>query len=687
MSRVSPGLEVPEEVGVSQLALRVPLVFLLVLSVASARADGRSDVPPGDSPPPTAFDRIEAAGSADDHPGADWIVVLDDTVVRVDDRGVASTDSTLLVKVLTDKGCVDRSAQRWGYDPQSLEIDVEKVSVLRGGERIDVPVEDVLDVPAPQRAIYWRDRVKLLQLPRLEVGDGIEVRTSRIGFTYALLDAAEEAADDRFVPPMAGEYFDIVLFQDPVPTVEKRYEIRLPADRRLHSRVYNGALYASTTFTAEETVYSWWGRDLPAVPDEPSQPDASDFVTKVVAATVESWEAKSRWFFDVNESQFDSSPAIDAKVEEILAGVDPEDDDARAKALLHWVAQNIRYSGQTMGEGEGFTLHPGTMIFEQRSGVCKDIAGMLVTMLRAADIPAYAAMTMAGSRIEEVPADQFNHCVVARKTDDGYVMYDPTWVPFNNDIWSKLETEQDFLVGSPEGEMLARIPYSPPEESPLEVTHRARLDAGGNLVGRIRLEGGGASDGRLRRLVSRTPRDELRGEVAAILAAVSPAVEVSEVTHRRADDFSGDMWIEAEYRAPGLALPVAGGLELTSPALAVVLSDSSFFRAGAQKWADERASDVLLYFTQRVVVDERIGLPSGYEPVRLPEPTTVDETYAGLDASASSSDGEVRMRAEMEVRRRQIPPDGGYAGFVRVMEATRELADELIRIERAGGAS
>ena len=33
-----------------------------------------------------------------------------------------------------------------------------------------------------------------------------------------------------------------------------------------------------------------------------------------------------------------------------------------------------------MGKGEGLTLHTGNMIFEQRSGVCKDIAGMMVTM-------------------------------------------------------------------------------------------------------------------------------------------------------------------------------------------------------------------------------------------------------------------------------------------------------------------
>ena len=117
----------------------------------------------------------------------------------------------------------------------------------------------------------------------------------------------------------------------------------------------------STTYDADASVYAWWGRDLPAAPHEPRQPDGSDMLTKVVMATVESWEAKSRWFFEVNDGQFDSSPEIDAAVRRILeeAGAANGSDDRKAEALLHWVAQNIRYSGQTMGKGEGFTLHSG----------------------------------------------------------------------------------------------------------------------------------------------------------------------------------------------------------------------------------------------------------------------------------------------------------------------------------------
>lgn len=67
----------------------------------------------------------------------------------------------------------------------------------------------------------------------------------------------------------------------------------------------------------------------------------------------------------------------------------------RIAVLTHWVADNIRYAGITMGEGEGFTLHNTKMNYTDRCGVCKDIAGTLISFLRMAGFEAYPAMTMA----------------------------------------------------------------------------------------------------------------------------------------------------------------------------------------------------------------------------------------------------------------------------------------------------
>ena len=667
--------------------MRTPVLLLvLCLALPTLAAD---ILPPGEKPAPSPLSRLADAGTTADHPDADQVVVFEHAVNRVKPSGVTYVDGYRLTKMLTPEGCRDGSVLNWHYDPQSQYLDIREVNVLRGGESIPVDLTGIHDLPAPQAAIYWRDRIKTLQLPRLEVGDGVEVVTFSKGFTYALLgdtDQVELPDDDKYIPPMPGEYFDIVRFQGDAPIVEKRYELVLPADKRLHAEVYNGALYSSTTYDDETTTYAWWCLDMPARTHEPRQPAADDIVPKAVMATATSWEAKSRWFFDVNRDQFEVTPAIEAKVEQILddAGLRGGSDEKKAKALLHWVAQNIRYSGQTMGEGEGFTLHPGDMIFEQRSGVCKDIAGMLVTMMRGAGLDSYAAMTMAGSRIDEVPADQFNHCVTALKLEDGsFVMYDPTWVPFNNDIWSKSESEQHFLVGTPDGETLSRIAYSPPAESPLTARHEAKLDQDGTLTGKLRFDGGGASDSRLRRLVNGSRKKELAATAAGLLARISPRVQDVKVSHHATADFSGNMWIEIEYTIPRFAVETAGALEFTSPALSLVTSHGNLFAAASAPWADERETDLLLWYTQLVDVEERIRLPKGWKLAETPEADPVDETYAAFSGTAEQDGRELVITQRAEVRRRQIPPDG-YAGFKQAMDAVGEWAGQTYRFTREG---
>lgn len=691
----------PKRTAAARFFLKMVLISALTAAAASAQLERDRPAPPGEPPPPTAFTRLADAGTVKDHPGAQRVIVLDVAVNRVQENGVTYVDLYTLTKILTAEGVRDGSVLEWPYDPRSSFVEVAEVNVVRDGSRIPVDVSRVLDLPAPQAAIYWQDRVKVLQLPRLQVGDGVEVVAMRKGYNYALLadDEAETlplrdarqtiraADDDRYVPPMPGEYFDIVVMQADAPIVEKRYSLVLPASKRLISREYNGAVWSGTEYTDSTTTHTWWVENVPALPDEPRQPGEQDLAPKVVLSTAPSWQAKSKWFFDVNRGQFEVTHDIRAHVQQVLAeaGLTERSDPMRvAKALNHWVAQNIRYSGQTMGEGEGFTLHPSNVLFEYRSGVCKDIASMSVTLLRAAGLDAYPAMTMAGSRIEDIPADQFNHCVVAwEKSPGDFVMLDPTWVPFTNDIWSKLENEQQYVIGHPDGAALQEIRYSPPHESPLVVRNRAALREDGTLAGTLRLEAGGALDGRLRGLINGSPKRSLAAGIAALLGRACERVEIGAVQYRRPDDFTGDMWVEIAYELPRYALAVGDGYELRPAALAVVKDHGALFRAGSTDWAPARQTDILLYNTQRLDVREEIRLPRGWRLADQPSCPPVDETLASFAGGVEQKDGSLVITALAEVKRRQIPPDH-YAGFRKAIAGLDEFAARPIRLGKGG---
>ena len=207
-------------------------------------------------------------------------------------------------------------------------------------------------------AIYWGARMRCLQLPRLEVGDAVELEVYRKGFMLAYLGGAAGDEDaDRYVPPMRGHWYDVQLFAESYPMVEKTVTVRTPRDKPLQFRVYNGPVFTETCYDGDRLSYRFWLRDCPAAASEWHTTNRQDFAPKVVMTTVADWEAKSRWFWEANQHQFDSTPEIDALVKTITHGL--KTDEAKVHALNHWAAMNIRYCGLNMGEGEGYVLHPG----------------------------------------------------------------------------------------------------------------------------------------------------------------------------------------------------------------------------------------------------------------------------------------------------------------------------------------
>ena len=157
-------------------------VILFLLSTAQAPA-GETGLPPGDSPPADVFSRVADAGTAKDHGNAGHIIVYDYAKNHVKPSGVTYVDSYIIYKVLAAVGVRDRSVLRWNYDPQSSYVEVREVNIIRDGKKIPVDISAVHDLPAPQSWIYWKDRIKTLQLPRLEINDGIEIKVFRKGFT------------------------------------------------------------------------------------------------------------------------------------------------------------------------------------------------------------------------------------------------------------------------------------------------------------------------------------------------------------------------------------------------------------------------------------------------------------------------------------------------------------------------
>jgi transglutaminase-like putative cysteine protease len=541
--------------------------------------------------------RLMAAGDATDYPGEDVLVVYDSTDVDVQDSGLSYVRMRKLVKVLTEEGARSMRHVIFDYDPLSAAVEVLRVRIYRTGGQVEaVSLDKVVDYAAPARAIYWGARQKMAPVGWLEVGDAVEIVAFRKGFTYALL--RDEDDDSRFVPPMKGHFYEIVEFWSSMPVMEKVYRVLVPENKPLQYEVYNGEVGSYVHFhprfdhrvpvqvnpagaqhaTPEDALhptygmytkpgkitYCWFKRDITPLKREPDMVAPSDVAPKLLMSTSPDWYAKSTWFYGVNEDfgSFEVTPEVQDMTDELLDGVD--DELEKIAVLNHWVAEEIRYSGISMGEGEGYTLHTGEMTFSDRCGVCKDKAGMLVTMLRAAGFESYPAMTMAGSRIDRIPADQFNHSVTVVKRSSGeWMLLDPTWIPGAREMWSSAEQQQEYLLGIPGGADVMTTPISPAENHYWKATNTATLAPDGTLTGTVIIEAEGQSDALMRRAFTRSHRSAWEDVYSQLLAAEYPGAELVSEHNTGIYDLSVPLKVTLEYRIPDFARVTGNTFRLT----------------------------------------------------------------------------------------------------------------------------
>ena len=558
------------------------------------------------------------AQESDSYADYDRVTLYDSMTVRMEENGLSHYVNHQRYRVLSDAGCRDNNAVIVDYDPLSAYCEIRDVVIYRHDGTEEHPDFMVCDYPAPAHMIYWGARQKMVALGRLEIGDEVEFLTYKKGYSYALLQG--EDPDAKYIPPMRGHFYDIVPFWSSQPVKEKVYQVSVLTNKNLQYHVYNGHLVVRTQTDGDRTIFTFAMKDIMPLKTSRYTVANNDIQAKLIVTTAQNWESKSMWFYGVNEDfgSFEATPEIQQKVNELLKPAKTENDSL--DILTHWVADNIRYSGISMGEGEGYTLHKCEMTFRDRCGVCKDKAGMLIGMLRAAGFKAYAAMTMAGERIEDIPADQFNHCVtVVQRRNGNYQLLDPTWVPgVRGELWSSAEQQQNYLMGLPNGAKLGLTPVSDPKNHYVRMTAQSEVTKNGTLKATVTITADRQSD-RTVRYVFDGFRTEWQRNVENMLYWEYPNAKIKSVKYTSEDDYlKQPVKITYQFEIPDYAV-VTDKEVIATPFLAngfyTFVMRHLYYDVSLEK-RDYPFTDGC---SRYVAISETMKVPSGYTRVSTPD--------------------------------------------------------------------
>ena len=610
--------------------------------------------------------------------GYDCVNLLDSTAVTVQPTGSGSFTVCKIVKVMNTRGA--NRILKYDYDPLTAHAEFHRVTIYKAnGDVINLDITQQQDYAAPARAIYWGARQIMMEIGRLDPGDIIDYQINKKGFTYALLTGGIGNDESRFIPPMRGQFYDIVPFWTTEPTVRKVYKVNIPMEKEMQFQFYQGECTSSMRYEDGRKAYTFVSTDIMPTRREPNMVDLFDAAPKLMMSSTPRWQDKSLWFNKVNEDygSFSAIPEAQKKVDELIRGKKTEME--KIAVLTHWVADNIRYSGISMGKGEGYTLHNLKMNYTDRCGVCKDIAGTLIAFLRMAGFEAYPAMTMAGSRVESIPADHFNHCVAVVKLSSGtYMPLDPTWVPFCRELWSSAEQQQNYLPGVPEGSDLCLTPVSAPENHYVRIKANNRLDAKGTLTGQFTITAEGQSDSNIRRIFTTGWQSQWQAALESQLLAVSPKARLISVDYGKdpKNYQAAPIKMTFRYEIPDYALSGEGEM-LFKPMVMNNLYNQvkSYLRINTD--LEERRYGFKDACSRLVELDETIQLPTGYKLAGNGKEDSAQSSAADFEGSIRQDGNKVVLHQKLALKKR-VYEAGDWNGFRNAVNAHKSFGDYIV---------
>jgi transglutaminase-like putative cysteine protease len=517
-------------------------------------------------------------------PDADDVLVENRTFTRYRADGTSETWDDAVMKVLTEKGQRGNRELSIRFALPYSEVTVPRLEMVKPDGTV-VPV----DVAAQSRVmvdpgqmgsnIYNpNDKVMKINVPGLEVGDLLRYLVYR--------KEVKVRVPDTWSDHTVAEYGSPIL----------RYvvEVEAPAGLPLRHHVIRDEIPGTISYAEEKrpdggVLHRWEVRNVPQVFAEPDMPSLYSVAQRILVSTIADWESVSRWYWQLCQPRLEATtPAMQAMVDELiaeegsrpgwfgrnfgfLAGKDSAlgktDRRRRIEKIFYWVAQNIRYMGiTTEAEAPGYEPHDVSVTFENRYGVCRDKAALLVAMFRMAGIEAYPVLILNGPRKDmEIPNPFFNHAITAvREADGSYLLMDPTDEKTHTLLPAYL-SDCSYLVAHPDGDTLRVSPITPAEENRLRITTRGALTGNGALLAESELRFDGINDGAYRGWFARQRPEERRRAFEQIIKGVVPGAELLDFTMvpENLSDTATPLQVRLRYLAPDVL--IQGGREVLMP--------------------------------------------------------------------------------------------------------------------------
>ena len=564
------------------------------------------DVPPVTLLDPDVEHIIASAPDASDYPDADTLVLFNHFSHDILPTGQSRYTTHQVVKILTERGIQKYGDIAIPYQPTAQNIGVNIARTITADGTVLYPPHEAFNDATPpgllSQNLYSDAMWKVISMVGLAPGVCIE---------YQVTLEDKVPGGETWI---TGGY----NFQATEATLETSYALQIPDTWHLRWKIANtsnpNAQEPEVSYTENDTVvYIWRYGETPALAIEDGMPHINDIAPRLRYSSIADWNDVYLWYKELAKGRYTPDEKIQEKVQQLTQNLTTE--EAKIRAIYHFVAANIRYVGIELGQS-AYQPSSATEVFQMQYGDCKDKTTLLISMLDLVGIKAYPVMMSIApyERIDTtLPAlSQFNHMIAAIPTGSNtYIWLDPTSATCSyGDLPYNAQGRTGFLISDTHGEFV-ETPVFPPESNRLVSTTDLTLNNQGTVEGTLHLQTSGQYDLNTRWAYQQIQPRAMKSTLATELSQQFPGIQIIWHEMSNLNELNVPVEIRLGFRVENYATPLSNNMLMPLPIDEFV----EYAKAFAD---DQRVYSLDFGYPTQVEKTIRIQIPEGWSAA-LPE--------------------------------------------------------------------
>ena len=596
---------------------------------------------------------IDAVPVHSQFPNASYYIITDSTVVRQTSSGWTK-EVYFLAKAYTYRGKNRLSNYKIFYNADYQDVEVLRARTINEDGVSPADSTEINDITAPgysEATKYGKFTQKVISLPAFDEGSVVEVH-------YIIRTKKD------FPVPFGG--MEVLVGEQPA---RKVYFAVASDVGNVNYKSISGAPKPKLS----GGVVSWTITDYPGAEMEYQMPPLREIFPTVLYSASRSWTDEAEFVAGMFFQSTIPDSAVSAVAESLSAGKDKKE---AMGEILYYIQE--KFNKVSLNPNEvGYRPSPADVVFKNGYGDSRDLAALLIAMLKVAGIETVPALiASSGAKIVDFPTvHQFSKVVVKAKVDGKWIFLDPMSEYATPGHIGAAQGEKAFVI-APGRESLVPVPPFGPDDNKVLFNYALSFDASGNLSGKVITTAFGDLAGSLRAMFRHAKRSKTKQKIERAVSNVSDGAKLDgDFAIEGMDRNTGEAKIEIPFRAENY-LVTQGDMAILwlphSPFQIFHIPDVS---------ADKRKFPIFVGITQTFEKNYSIEIPTGYRIAYVPPTINLKNNVGELHLSSQYGDNTCQISIRLTYKTKRISPKD-YEKLKNLVKTISSKKYRLILLEK-----